>query len=468
MLFNSTVFLFVFLPFTLLAYCVAPKFLRNLLLVIASLLFYAWGELDFVLLLIISIVVNYAFALLIDFQSQTKSRLALLWLGILIDVSMLGYFKYAGFFSQTTNQFLGTSLNFAHVHLPIGISFFTFQCMSYLTDVYRRKLPARKNFIDVALYISLFPQLVAGPIVRYSQIAAQIVDRPFGLANIEKGSKRFIVGLAKKVLIADTIAILPDIIFALEPASLNSPVAWLGATAYALQIYFDFSGYSDMAIGLGTMFGFKIPENFRYPYIAASATDFWRRWHISLTNWFKDYIYIPLGGNRGSLVSTTRNILIVFAISGLWHGANWTFVSWGTFYGVLIAMEKIWKHWKLPTYTPLGHVYLLFAMIVAWAIFRSPDLLFAMTYVKAMLNVLTATSLNEIAMYLDLKILAVLLIGLLWSTPLFQRAKQLLSSRFGSNNKLIFLTDISHLILLILCITQVAISTYTPFIYFQF
>lgn len=340
MLFSSMTFLFVFMPLVMAVYFLSKKEIRNYVLLIASIIFYAWGEPRYLAIMIITILVNYAGAILLDKHYSSRQRLWIVSLTIVLDLSFLFYFKYFNFVVDNINGVWATDFQLLDVIMPIGISFYTFQAMSYLIDVYRKEVPAQKDVYKLALYIVLFPQLVAGPIVKYHDVCEQIDNRTIEFKNVIIGFKRFITGLAKKVLIANTLAEVVDKIFAQAPENLTTGVSWLGAVAYCLQLYYDFSGYSDMAIGLGLMFGFRFLENFNYPYISKSITEFWRRWHISLATWFKLYLYIPLGGNRKGAVRTYWNLFAVFLVTGIWHGAAWSYVAWGIWNGIFIVIER--------------------------------------------------------------------------------------------------------------------------------
>jgi len=341
--FSSVTFVFYFLPLVLVAYLLLPA--RNIVLLFASLVFYAWGETYFIAVLMVSIGLNYLFGILIEKSYDEKRRTTALFLGLGADLGLLCLFKYLNFIADNLNVFLSTGgyapIEIHHIHLPLGISFFTFQAMSYLVDVYRRTVPAERNIFNLGLYIAMFPQLVAGPIVRFNQIADQLHKRSVTTDAFSLGVRRFVVGLGQKMLIANILAVPADAIFAVPSEGLTPAIAWLGVVAYTLQIYFDFAGYSNMAIGLGHMFGFTLPENFNYPYIAQSITEFWRRWHISLSRWFRDYLYIPLGGNRKGSYRTYANLFVVFFLCGLWHGASWNFVVWGLFHGFFLVVERV-------------------------------------------------------------------------------------------------------------------------------
>ena len=341
MLFSSIVFLFTFLPVILILYYLVPRRLKNALLLLCSLVFYAWGEPAYIFLMIFSIIFNYISGL--DIARNLKNRRAArgsLIFNLIVNLGILGFFKYEGFLLDSLNRVLPVDIPYRELALPIGISFYTFQILSYIIDVYRQNVKAQKNFMDFALYVTMFPQLIAGPIVRYSDIEKQLHSRQESFRKFGDGAMFFIRGLAKKVLLANTIGMVFTEVTSLDPGKMSVLSAWLGCAAYTFQIYFDFSGYSDMAIGLGKMFGFEFLKNFDYPYISRSITEFWRRWHISLSTWFKEYLYIPLGGNRVSTAKHIRNLLVVWFLTGLWHGAAWNFVAWGLYYGILLIMEK--------------------------------------------------------------------------------------------------------------------------------
>ena len=393
MVFSSTIFLFFFLPLTLLAYFVVGPRGRNLILLAASLLFYAWGETVYLLVMLFSIAATYLFGLLIDQARQRgrRGRLAFVF-AVATNLGLLGFFKYANFFVDNLNQVLPVlglaPMDIGRVHLPIGISFFTFQALSYIIDLYRNETAVQRSLLNFALYKALFPQLIAGPIVRYRDVAREIERRTVSLHDFASGVQRFIIGLGKKVLIANVMGRAADTIFATPAETLPATLAWIGAIAFMLQIYFDFSGYSDMAIGLGRMFGFHFLENFNYPYIARSIREFWRRWHISLSTWFRDYLYIPLGGNRHGAVRTGANLLLVFLLCGLWHGASWTFLIWGVYHGIFLVLERVpavrWLLDRLPA--PLQHAYVLLVVLVGWVFFRADTFAHALAYLQAMVD----------------------------------------------------------------------------------
>lgn len=475
--FSSLVFLFIFLPITIVVYYIVPFALKNIILLLTSLFFYAWGEPIYVLLMLISITLNYIFGRLID-RAHKKNNRAKTWLilATLSNVLILGYYKYSDFIIHNLNTLFQMNIPLTELPLPIGISFFTFQALSYVIDVYRRDVAVQKNLFNLALYISLFPQLIAGPIVRYHTIAKQIKDRIHRLDLFASGVKQFILGLAKKVLIANQLGEIADYIFALHPGEMSTSTAWIGMVAYALQIYFDFSGYSDMAIGLGKMFGFEFLRNFNYPYISRSISEFWRRWHISLTSWFRDYIYIPLGGNRVSPLKLYRNILIVWTITGFWHGASWTFIAWGLYYGILIAIERlgllriIEKLWR-----PLQHVYMLFFVSLGWVFFRADNFTYSINYLKTVFGLQGAGFIDQTAMLYAYDYVLVFVLGILFSLPIFPYVREkldnlqtdLLSHRIITVTRHSF-SPVIYLSLFLIVTMFLVNSTYNPFIYFRF
>lgn len=392
MLFPSEVFLFVFLPTVLVVYYALlrkTKRLKNIFLLIASIFFYAWGEPFYVFLMIASILFNWLMGMLID-RFREKKAIAALFIILMaaVNIGVMGWYKYSMFTVLQINRFLHTQIPVPAVPLPLGISFFTFQAMSYVIDVYRKRGKVQLNPLNVGLYISFFPQLIAGPIVRYETIAEQIEHRKESLDAFCAGSARFIVGLAKKALIANNMALIADNAFGLiinNEFQASAGMAWLGAVAYTFQIFFDFSGYSDMAIGLGHMFGFEFEENFRYPYISKTVSEFWRRWHISMQTWFRDYVYFPLGGNRVTLPRNILNLFTVWLLTGIWHGANWTFIAWGLMYFVILVFEKLTGLAKKERWW--GHIYTMLLVIIGWVIFRSTGMGTAFLYIKAMFGI---------------------------------------------------------------------------------
>lgn len=458
MVFSSSLFLFIFLPIVLIAYynpVFKARWFKNAVLLLASLGFYAWGEPIFVLLMMAEIVVAWAIGVALD---KSKHRKALLGLGIGIDVAVLFVFKYLTFAAQQIGLLIGETSTI-DIALPIGISFFTFQLISYLVDVYRGQTEAQRNIANLALYVAFFPQLIAGPIVRYNQIAAEITSREDNFKNFASGMARFIYGLGKKVLLANYVAQVADNVFDFAEAP-SAALAWWGAIAYSLQIYFDFSGYSDMAIGLGRMFGFHFEENFNYPYVARSVSDFWRRWHISLSTWFRDYVYIPLGGNRCSQRRWALNMLAVWGLTGVWHGANWTFIAWGLFYYVLLMAEKTTGF--AARLGRFGHVYAMLMVILAWVLFRSADISSAGEYVAAMFG---ANGLVDNAFWLTLEpTWRVMVVALLGCTPAIAN----LLKRIIPAKPLDVLEAIWLILVFVVSLLKVIGSSYNPFIYFNF
>ena len=389
MVFSSFVFLLAFLLLVLLIYYVCPGKVRNLVLLIASLLFYAWGEPVYVLIMLFSTVFDYTNGRLIEyFQNKNRPGKAkvVLVIDLVGNLGILGFFKYADFVIGNINSITGAGLTLLHIALPIGISFYTFQTMSYTIDVYRKVVPAQHNIVAFATYVTLFPQLIAGPIVQYKTVASELSDRKVTLTDFSEGAFRFTIGLAKKVLLANQIGSLWDTISQIH--QMSAATAWLGAIAYSFQIYFDFSGYSDMAIGLGKMFGFHFLENFNFPYMSKTITEFWRRWHISLSSWFREYVYIPLGGNRKGMGRQLFNIMVVWMLTGLWHGANWNFVLWGIYYGILLMLEKLFLlKWLKKAPAWIGHIYSMFLVVIGWTIFAQTDMSQLGRYLKTMFGI---------------------------------------------------------------------------------
>lgn len=466
MVFSSTIFLCVYLPLVLLGYYICPKKGRNLFLLIASLVFYAWGEPKYVFLMIFSILVNYIFGRLMDKHRENKKRLKLmLVLSVVIDIGLLSVFKYTDFIITNVNAIFGANFDLLNIALPIGISFYTFQAMSYTIDVYRDDVRVQKNLIDFGMYITMFPQLIAGPIVRYADVQDQLAERSVTTADFSEGVMRFVVGLGKKVLLANQMGAVWSEIYALG-GDVSALMAWTGAIAYTFQIYFDFSGYSDMAIGLGRMFGFKFPENFRYPYQSVSITDFWRRWHITLSTWFKEYLYIPLGGNRRGLARQALNLLIVWSLTGFWHGAGWNFVLWGLYYFVILFIEKLFLLKaldKLPKF--FRHVYALLLIIIGWVIFASDDVSVLLPFLGSMFGANGA--IGGMDVYTLLTKAALLVICCIASTEL---PKKLFLSAAGAMNEKAAFTLKSVLTIALLALSMILLigDSYNPFLYFRF
>lgn len=471
MVFSSLVFVCIFLPVVLILHSVITnRKVKNGLLLAASLLFYAYGEPVYILLMLASTLFNYGLALLL----AKHRKPLLLALTVIVNIGLLGVFKYTGFLLTNANTLLGLSLPVPEISLPIGISFFTFQALSYVIDVYREDVAVQKNYGKLLLYISFFPQLIAGPIVRYKDIAHEIDNRTVNTRQIAFGLRRFIAGLGKKVLIANAMGAAADYIFNYGAANINILGAWIGAVAYLMQIYFDFSAYSDMAIGLGKMFGFHFKENFNYPYIAGTIQEFWRRWHISLSSFFKDYVYIPLGGNRKGKVRTVLNRIIVFALTGLWHGANWTFVVWGLFHGFFLLLEEfIPQIKKLPKL--LLHIYTLLAVTLGFVIFRADTIGEALLFISKMFSgfdfspaTMSFTMQALTPYFIVMLVVAVLCCGPL--AKLTERVRTLESKEALTPRENILQTAsfVMAFLLLAWCIIRLAGGSYNPFIYFRF
>ena len=467
MVFSSLTFLLIFLPTVLLVYFSVPKHGKNAVLFVFSLLFYAWGEPIYVLLMIFSTILDYTCGRLVDkFRGTPKQKVGLL-ISVITNTVLLCFFKYSDFLIETVNSIFSCNINTLNLPLPIGISFYTFQTMSYTIDVYCGNAKVQKNIISFGAYVSLFPQLIAGPIVRYQDIAHQLNERTHSFDNFGEGVKRFITGLGKKVLLANNIGLLWNTISHTDTLQLTTIGAWLGIIAYAFQIYFDFSGYSDMAIGLGRIFGFNFNENFNYPYISKSITEFWRRWHISLGTWFRDYVYIPLGGNRMGLSKQIRNIIIVWLLTGFWHGSSWNFVLWGVFYGVLLILEKLFllKHLeKVPSF--IRHIYTMLMVLLGWVLFAFDDLGRSHEYLKVMfgggMHFVNAGTMYQLLSYLPLMLICVIA-----STPLIKLLYGKLTAAAGEGTLLTI--DIVHLLgISALSVAYLISGSYNPFLYFRF
>lgn len=470
MLFSSSVFLFLFLPLFLVVYFLAPNKLKNLVLLLSSLFFYSWGENLLVLVMICSIVADYGAAIIIE----KGFRKIGLFISLLTNLLLLSYFKYYNFFLDSINSILesfnlGMAYKSLEIALPLGISFYTFQSMSYTLDVYFGKVKANKNLIQFATYVTMFPQLVAGPIVRYIDIQKQLVNKRLSWDNFYSGAIRFILGLAKKMILANSCGYVADNIWAMEFSDYSTSVAWLGIIAYSLQIYFDFSGYSDMAIGLGRMLGFSFLENFNFPYIAKNIRDFWRRWHISLSTWFRDYLYIPLGGSREGAIRTYVNLVIVFFITGLWHGASWNFVVWGMIHGLFIVIERLGFDKILEKlWMPIQHFYTLFVVVIAWVFFRADNLSDAIAYNVRLFTISSGDyGLMEYVnfMFFNIEHKLIIILAVIFSMPVSRIIKDRLSSL---GNKRIALESIGALSLFVLSVSYVVNDSYNPFIYFRF
>lgn len=474
MVFSSIVFLFLFFPVVLAAYFAMPKGGRNVLLLSASLVFYAWGETTFVFVMLGSIALNYGFGLWIERARGTRYARLPVVLGVLVNLELLALYKYSTFFIDNLNAALGwfdvAPIMLEGRHLPIGISFFTFQAMSYIIDVYREEAKPQRNPFNLALYIALFPQLIAGPIVRYQTIAEELHSRRSRLEDVAEGIKRFIIGLGKKVLIANTVAGGADQIFALPANELTTPLAWFGIACYAIQIYFDFSGYSDMAIGLGRIFGFHFLENFQWPYIAQSIQEFWRRWHISLSTWFRDYLYIPLGGSRGGRGRTAFNLVAVFFLCGLWHGASWNFALWGLFHGAFLVLERgPFGRWLAAWPRPLRHTYVLLAVLAGWVLFRVESLGAAGIFFSALCGFTEGSSVvRPLPLYATTDRVIALGIGVLFAMPLLPALREYLARRPWPEWPTQAVRLAGYVAVLYACAVVLSASTYNPFIYFRF
>ncbi len=463
MIFSSITFLFYFLPIVLGIYYIVPNKFKNLVLLVASFIFYFFGEPVYVLLMAFSILIAYIFGILIDRFQETKYAKLFLIMGITISIGLLMYFKYANFIIQNINLWLNNKIDFIYVALPIGISFYTFQMLSYLIDVYNKKAKVQKNILKLAMYISLFPQLIAGPIVRYTTIDNQIDNRTHTIEKFSLGVRRFIIGLSKKVLIANVLGELANTFLTSNEMSIL--YYWLYAISAMLQIYFDFSGYSDMAIGLGKMFGFEFMENFNYPYIAKSITDFWRRWHISLGSWFRDYVYIPLGGNRTSKIKWLRNILIVWLLTGLWHGAAWNFVIWGLYFGIILIIEKLFlaKYLeKLPKI--LSHLYVLLLVMISFIIFNGENVTQILSRIGGLIGIGGIPIVSPESLYYLKSYFVVMVCGIIFATPL---VKNIFLSTKKEKLKNV-LEPIALVCLLILCTSYIVDGSFNPFLYFRF
>lgn len=467
MLFSSIPFLFYFLPCVLILYLIAPKCLKNTVLLLSSLVFYAWGEPRYVIWMLLAITLGYIFGLLIE-RFKEKKRISKLFmiLSVASSLAMLGYFKYVDFFIGNFNAITGLSVPLLKIALPIGISFYTFQILSYTVDVYRGDVAAQKNPIDLAAYVALFPQLIAGPIVRYSDVAEQLKSRTHSFEKTALGARRFMIGLGKKILIANILGELCDTFRASDDKSVL--FFWLYAVAYSLHIYFDFSGYSDMAIGLGKIFGFDFLENFNYPYISASITEFWRRWHMSLGSWFRDYVYIPLGGNRVSRLRHLFNIFVVWMLTGFWHGAAWNFIVWGLFFAVLLMVEKLWLLKYLKKSRVLSHIYVVVLIIISFVIFDASSMGQAFSYIGSMFGAGGYPLVSTEFLYYLRNYSVVLILGIIGATPLPKKLWNRIAATNIGSNIMTFAEPIALSALLLCCSAYLVDGSYNPFLYFRF
>lgn len=467
MLFSSIPFLFWFLPCVFLLYFIAPCRLKNTVLLFSSLFFYGWGEPKYVVWIVAAIVMGYVFGRLIEhFRNNNRMARLLLVLSVSSSLAILGYFKYGDFFINNFNAMTGCSVPLLQLALPIGISFYTFQILSYTVDVYRGNVAAQKNFIDLAAYVALFPQLIAGPIVRYSHVANQLKNRTYSVDKAALGIRRFILGLGKKVMVANLLGELCSIFR--ESNDKSVLFFWLYAVSYALHIYFDFSGYSDMAIGLGRIFGFSFPENFDYPYVSASVTEFWQRWHMSLGSWFRDYVYIPLGGNRVGGLRHLFNIFVVWILTGFWHGAAWNFIVWGLYFAVLLTIEKLWLLKILRVGHVWNHAYVVLLVILSFVIFDAASVGQAFSYIKAMFGAGGYPLISEEFLYYFRSYGVVLMAAALGATPLPKKLWSRVSATPVGGNAAIFVEPLAISAMLVVCTAYLVDGSYNPFLYFRF
>ena len=465
MVFSSILVMFYYLPVVLAIYYLSPVKWRNPVLFVANLVFYGWGEPVYILLMMFSITINFINGILIDKYRENRRRAKLvLIINVVINLALLGFFKYYDLIAETLSMIPFINIKPLGLTLPIGISFYTFQTMSYPIDVYRGDADVQKNYISFGTFVALFPQLIAGPIVRYKDVADQLDFRANSIAQFASGVERFIIGLGKKVLIANNVGMLWDMYAATPSSQLTMLGSWIGIIAFSLQIYFDFSGYSDMAVGLGRMLGFEFKENFDYPYISKSITEFWRRWHISLGTWFRDYVYIPLGGNRHGLGRQLINILIVWALTGIWHGANWTFMLWGVYYAFFLILEKIFLLRaldKCPAF--LQHIYTLFIVVVGWVLFQLDDIPTVMMYLRAMFGLGEAGVSIGTDIYFLKSYAITIIIGIIASVPLGQRFYKRLPEKARG-----YVSPVLIMVVLVLATAYLVDATYNPFLYFRF
>ncbi len=466
MLFSSITFLYYFLPIVLLIYLISPKKLKNSVLLLSSLFFYGWGEPRFLVLMTGTIFVGYVSGILIEkYREKMLSKITLI-ISVICFLGALGYFKYADFFISNFNQVTGLSLPLLKLALPIGISFYTFQILSYVIDVYRGSVPSQKNPVTLGAYIALFPQLIAGPIVRYSTIEAELKERKHSFEKTALGIRRFILGLSKKVIIANSLGELCSVFMGTDDKSVA--FYWLFAICYSLQIYFDFSGYSDMAIGLGKILGFEFLENFNYPYISRSITEFWRRWHMSLGSWFRDYVYIPLGGNRVGRLRLLINIFVVWFLTGFWHGAEWNFIIWGLYFGVLLTIEKFFLLEKLKKHKIVSHIYVLLLVVISFVIFSADNMTGAIENLKGMFGFGSVGLISPSFVYYFKSYGVIIILAMIFATPLAKKIKALCDNQKVLKTALDIL-EIPTLVILLLIVTGfLADGSFNPFLYFRF
>ncbi len=471
MVFSSTLFMFRFLPIVIMLYFLVPGRMKNLILLLGSLIFYAWGEPIYVCLMLFSTVSDYLHGRAIGACKKKSTKTVFMISAVIINLAMLGFFKYADFLINTINAVAGTAIEPLNLPLPIGISFYTFQTMSYSIDCYRGQVKVQKNFLDFAVFVTMFPQLIAGPIVKYVDVEKELHHRKVNVLEISYGCKRFVIGLAKKVLIANNLGLLWTELSVRDFGEFTVLTAWMGIIAYAFQIYFDFSGYSDMAIGLGAILGFHFPENFNYPYISASITEFWRRWHMTLSSWFREYVYIPLGGNRKGLPRQLFNILVVWMLTGIWHGAGWNFLFWGLWFAFWLMLEKLgWK--KLIDAMPktVSRVYTLFLVLISWVFFSIETNSGIWQYLRAMFGMNGAGLYNREALFIGSEYLVMFMIAAIASTPLVYKLVVRMQKSVTGYGLAIYrvLEKIVLAVLLIVSIAYIVDATYNPFLYFRF
>lgn len=466
MVFSSVVFLYIFLPIMLLVYFIVPKKLKNAVMILASLVFFAWGEIRYIFIMLLLAVMDYWCGKKItQYYDNKNKRKVYLYIDVVVNLLILFFFKYADFIIGNVNGITGLNIPLLNIPLPIGVSFNTFQSLSYIIDVYRGTVVCEKSFYNYLTYTTLFPQIIAGPIVRYETVDEELEDKKISLNNFSNGMKRFIIGLGKKVLIANNIGLLWNVIETGNYSELSILLSWIGIVAFALQIYFDFSGYSDMAIGLAQIFGMEFDENFNYPYISKSITEFWRRWHITLSNWFKEYIYIPLGGNRKGLLKQIRNILIVWFLTGAWHGASWNFILWGVYFGVILILEKLFLLKvleKLPKI--LRHLYSIILILISWAIFAFEDLSMVGEYIKSMFT--AKVIYNQEALYYFRNYVFIIIVGALCSIPIWKKIKEKIDKK--DSVILASITSLGYLAIFLLSTASLVTDSFNPFLYFRF
>ena len=466
MVFSSIVFLYIFLPIMLLLYFIVPSKFKNAIMILASLVFFAWGEIRYIFIMLVLAVMDFICGKQITkYQDNKKKKILFLMINVVVNLGILFFFKYADFIITNINNLTGLSIPLLNIPLPIGVSFNTFQSLSYVIDVYRGTVKCEKSFYNYLTYTRLFPQIIAGPIVRYETVDEELETKNISLDNFSAGMKRFIIGLGKKVLIANSVGALWNTIETGNYPELSMLFAWIGIISFALQIYFDFSGYSDMAIGLAQIFGMKFDENFNYPYISKSITEFWRRWHITLSSWFRDYVYIPLGGNRRGFAIQIRNILIVWFLTGAWHGASWNFILWGLYFGVILILEKLFLL-KLLEKLPkiIGHIYSIIIILVSWAIFAFEDLARVGEYIKAMF--INSNLWNSEALYYLQNYGLLILIGAICSIPLWKKLKEKIDRK--NSKTLEVITTLGYVAIFVLSTASLVTNSFNPFLYFRF